>query len=140
MAKTYDLAFNQLGITLRNPTTNDLEHYLLREFDGTTRDTYLNGISKIAKTNAKGGTTGVKKFDGLQASLIALCMFHATREEVGNAPPGEEEWVYTLDEAKGRVKEAWVQQLPSHIGNDLFAECQVLCGLGKKANADAKEG
>ena len=49
--------------------------YELREMVAAVRDHYLDQLGDRMKTDATGKVTGVRQFDGLQASLLAVCLF-----------------------------------------------------------------
>lgn len=85
------------------------EQYILREMTGVMRDNWLNAMAKKSKTNAEGKTVGVRDFSGLQASLIAYCL-------------------YSLPDLKP-VKIDKIQSFPSSAQSALFTRCERMNAL-----------
>lgn len=102
------------------------EPYVLKELDGTGRDTYLNTVINRVKVNKKGEPTGLKSFDAMQAGLVAQSLFKV----VGN----EHE----------PVNVATIQTWPAKVVSSLFDAAKELSGLGdeegEEGNDEEEEG
>ena len=59
---------------------------MLREMIGKERDKHLQSMASKVRLNAKGEVVGLKTFDGLQAGLLARCLY----DESGELLPIEE--------------------------------------------------
>jgi hypothetical protein len=79
------------------------EEYELREMDAATRDDYLDQLARRMAVSPDGKIMGVRQIQGMQASLIARCLFRANGE---------------------RVKEEEVQQWPASTVQALFETAQ----------------
>lgn len=49
--------------------------YTVRELDGAARGLYLNSMSNRVKINAQGKPVGMTTFEGLETSLLKLCLY-----------------------------------------------------------------
>lgn len=96
------------------------EDYVLVELDGRLRDKYLNNLGGRLK-HTGGGQQGVKNFEGLQASLIAMSLF---RIEGGEREP---------------VKMDVIQKWPACVVSGLFEAAKKLSALGNE-DEDDQEG
>lgn len=90
----------------------------LREMTGAERDQWLNGMAGRMRVDAQGNPVGVAKFDGLQADLIALCLYQADT----------------------RVPKSQIVGYPASVQTELFKICQEINSLGDKAREEAKNG
>jgi len=95
--------------------------YCLREMTAADRDRYLDGISGRMRIAPDGKSLGVKKFDGMQADLLSLCLF---------GPDGK---LVAADE---------IQKWPSSVVGQLFIIAQQINRLDGKSALDdpAKNG
>lgn len=91
--------------------------YEMRQLSGTTRDMYLENMTKRMKYNSQGDAVGVNSVRNAQAELITLCLF---------------------DTAGKNVPVATIQQWSSGTVQTLFEEAQKLSGLNKEAKEEAK--
>jgi len=64
------------------PVKIDGQSYTLVEMDGKDRDTYLTKLGERLRHGADGKATGIKNFDALHATLIALCLRSADGKAV----------------------------------------------------------
>lgn len=94
------------------------EQYLLVELDGRERDHYLNSLGNRVRIGPNGQPTGMKTFDGLQASLVA-----ASLRKV-------------VDGAREQVDAATVQKWPARVVDALFKEAQRLSALDEKTEEE----
>lgn len=90
--------------------------YELREMTAASRDSYLTQMSSRIKIGEDGKPT-VKKFDGMQASLLTLCLF---KKEDGKAVPEPE-----------------IQKWPSSVVSELFKQAQLLNHLSEDKDEEA---
>jgi len=90
--------------------------YTIRELSGTGRDSYLSSMAGKFKFDENGKPSGVKDFNGLQASLLARCLFR--------------------DEAL--VPEKVIQEFPSSTVEGLFDVAQEVSALSKIGEQAAK--
>lgn len=95
-----------------------IKEYYLVEMNGTVRDRWLGQMSARLKTDSAGKPTGVRNFEGLQASLIAACLTLSD----GITPIGDQE----------------IQKWPSSTQKTLFEACQEMNGLTVEAAQAAK--
>lgn len=49
--------------------------HTIRELDGVDRAKYLNSVSSRVKVNNQGKPVGMTTFDGLETSLLKLCLY-----------------------------------------------------------------
>lgn len=56
--------------------------YTVRELDGDERGKYLNSVSNRVKVNAQGKAVGMTTFEGLETSLLKLCLYDDTNTHV----------------------------------------------------------
>jgi len=64
----------EVSVTLE--TVDGGEHkYVLREMVGRDRDMYLTKMGDRMKFSPSGKVIGIKTFDGLQSSLLSLCLY-----------------------------------------------------------------
>lgn len=112
---------DDLNFTLERqerPVTISGQTYVLIELDGKQRDNYLNGIGQRLRHTPDGKPAGLKSFDGLQASLIALTM----RDSAGKAVP--------ID-----VIQSW----PARVVSKIYDAAREMNGLGDDEEV-AKKG
>lgn len=94
------------------------EEFELREMSAAKRDAYLDRLSRRVKIGAKGENMGVSNFEGLQADLIASCLF------------GENGRAVAIQE---------IQEWPASVVAGIFKQAQELNSLGQEiAEAGAK--
>ena len=93
------------------------EHtYTLRELSGKQRDLFLNSMGKRVNF-VNGKIQGLKTYDGVQADLLALCLY---------------------DENNEVVKEDVIQTYPASVLAKLFKAAQVLSGFDEVAVTEIK--
>jgi len=80
-------------------------HYEIREMMASARDKYLDQLGDRMKVDSAGKMSGIRKFDGLQASLLCQCLFDAE----GHLVPKEV-----------------IQKWPAGVVSGLFDEAQKL--------------
>ena len=93
-----------------------VKKYVLREMTAKQRGAYLNSIQDRV-TVVDGKVTGIKDFDGLEASLLAKCLYTEEGKLVG---------ISDLNEFPGRVLKK------------LFEAAQILSGLNEEGAKQAK--
>jgi len=86
-------------------SSGNVKKYTLREFDGASRDAYMNQIREKANIDAEGNIVGWKTFEGIQSGLLALCLY---------------------DEKNKVVPEEVIQAFPTSVVDGLFREAQAL--------------
>lgn len=111
----YDLAPAEQRVRLRDPSTGQVDDYLLVEVNGSERDKHLNFVSSRTRT-LNGKPAGISNFDSLSADLVHRCL-----------------WKLMPDGSREQVSVKFIQALPNHILEDLHDRAQELCGLDKKA-------
>lgn len=100
-------------------TDGTVHQYFMREITGRKRAVYLNGISNRTTRDPKTGKPqGVKTFEGLETSLLALCMYDSAGKEID--PKVVEEW-------------------PARVVTALYDRAKELSGLDKDAEKNAKK-
>ena len=92
--------------------------YILREMSGRDRDAYLTKMGGKFKFNTKGKVIGVKSFDGLQAALLAKCLFD------------EDDKLVHIDKIQG---------FPTITQGKLFKEAQTLNALEDDEEENSKK-
>jgi len=100
------------------PVTIAGEDYVLVELDGKARDSYLNNVGGRMRVNAEGKPSGLKNFDGLQASLVA-----ASLRKI-------------IDGKQIQVKATTVQSWPAKVVSALFDAAKELSALGQEDGED----
>jgi hypothetical protein len=85
--------------------TLDEKEYVLTEMTAAARDTYLDQLSARMNMGADGKATGLKKFEGMQADLITVCL----KAKTGESVPASE-----------------IQSWPASTVSSLFQEAQAL--------------
>ena len=110
---------NELEFTLKLeeiPVILDGKEYTLRELTGQQRDAYMDDMNKRMRY-VGGKAEGFTKFEGLQAGLLAKCLF---------------------DSEGKNVSEKTIQMYPSHVVQALFAKAQELSGLNESGAEEVK--
>ena len=111
----FELKLKELSVEMVG-TDDQAKTYTLREVSGKQRDLFLNDMSKRVDF-AKGEAQSISNFEGLQAGLLALCLY---------------------DENNKLVTKDVIQGYPSSVISSLFAEAQKLSGLDADAENEAK--
>ncbi len=101
---SYKLKSAATPITLEKEDGTVLE-ITMKEMDAASRDRYLDELSTRMRFDAEGRPAGIKKFEGMQADLLALCLFN---------PDG-----------KGVIKME-IQKWPASVVSDLFKKAQAM--------------
>lgn len=91
------------------------QEFYLKEMVASVRDQYLTSVSDRVRVDSNGKVTGIKKFDGMQADLIAKCLYYGD----GN----------TKD---ALVAKSLIQAWPASVVSSLFRECQDLNLIDEK--------
>ncbi len=92
----------------------------LREMTAAQRDKHLDSVSSRMAYDADGKPTGIKKFEGMQADLLVLCLWRS--------------------DGNGVLKEE-IQKWPAAVVASLYQEAQVLNHLIKpEGDAPEKNG
>lgn len=128
--KRYSLRCKQEPLLMENADTGEMEHYVLQEMSGTDRDGYANAMS--GRVRRQGDVETVTNYTGLHANLISRCLHRAELEIDENTDD------VRILRVLGRVKEDEVQKYPASVQADLFAQCQLICGLNAAAREQAK--
>jgi len=84
--------------------------YELREMVASERDQYMDEVGDRLRLDASGKPAGVKKFEGMQSSLLSRCLFVKATNE--------------------KVTKPVIQSWPGSVVGSLFTEAQKLNGLG----------
>ena len=69
-----NLVLDATPVTLVNSDGAE-ETYEIREMMAAVRDKYMDQLGDRMKVGPDGKVIGVKKFDGLQASLLSVCLY-----------------------------------------------------------------
>ena len=117
MSLKFNLKASAVQVTLEGgagPT--DFE---LREMTAAARDSYLDAVGERVTIDKEGKPAGIKKFDGMQADLIARCLYDRSSGEA--------------------VTREVIQTWPSSVVASLFNEAQKINHLSgaEKPTADA---
>jgi hypothetical protein len=99
------------------PVSIDGQPFVLREFTGRKKGQYLSTLGKRVVLNDQGKVTGITNFEGMESSLLTLCLF----DREGKAVPAS-----TID------------SYPSKMLAKLFAAAQELNGLTVEAEEKKK--
>lgn len=92
--------------------------YVLRELTAKQRGTYLNSMqNRIIFTDGK--VTGIKDFDGLEASLLSRCLY---------------------DESNKLVSMSDLEEFPGRVLKKLFEAAQLISGLNEEGVKQVKNG
>ena len=110
------LKLTEVPVTLERGDGTEVK-YVLRELSGKGRDRYLSRMSNRLKYNNAGKPVGMKSFDGLQASLLILCL-------------------YNEDDAL--VTEEELQVWPASAQDALFQKAQEISALNTEGEEEAK--
>ena len=99
------------------PVLIDAEEMELKEMNAAQRDRYLDSLSNRMRLDTAGRPAGVKKFDGLQSGLIALCL----RRKDGSLVP-----------------EQTIQTWPASVVSGLFEMAQEINHLNNVVNGEVE--
>jgi hypothetical protein len=86
----------------------------LRELKAARRDKYVDNLSGRLLTDKAGNVIGIKKYEGMQADLLVICM-----------------WTVPEDGEPKLVDKQTLDQWPGNVVKDLFEAAQVLNGFRK---------
>jgi hypothetical protein len=98
------------------PITIDGKKYVLKEFLGKDRDAFLTSLNKRMNYTS-GQFSGVRDYNGLQASLISRCLF---------------------DENDALVDTNVIQLWPAKMLSAIYVEAQKINLLESNAETEAK--
>ncbi len=119
MGLKFSLKTSAISVTLEG-ASGQSEDYELCEMTAAMRDQYLDTIPERLKLDLNGNPSGIRKFDGLQADLVARSL----RKRDGKTVARD-------------IIQAW----PASTVASLFAEAQKLNHLGQEEKeAEAKNG
>lgn len=104
MSHSYKLKSASVPIELENEDGSVLQ-LAMKEMDAASRDKYLDELSTRMRFDAEGRPAGIKKFEGMQSDLLALCLFNP--------------------EGKAVVKSE-IQKWPASVVSDLFKKAQAM--------------
>jgi protocatechuate 3,4-dioxygenase beta subunit len=95
-------------------------NYELREMSSASREKYLDTLGDRVRYGPEGKPCGIKKFEGMQADLLTLCVF----DSEGKA-----------------VTKAEVQKWPASVAGGIYESAQELNHLNEeKKDEPAKNG
>jgi hypothetical protein len=114
MALKFTLVSTTIPVTLDGGNGKP-QDYEIREMTALQRDSYMDALSERVIIDKDGKAAGIKKFDGMQADLVARCLFQ---------------------DGKLVTREA-IQAWPASTVAGLFDECQKLNRLNVVEKADA---
>lgn len=98
-------------VVLRVPGSAALS-FELRELTAAGRDTYLDRLNARLQIGKDGNAAGLKRFEGMQAELLTLCLFHT--------------------DGKQTVTAQEIQKWPASVVNDLFKAAQEINHLNEE--------
>lgn len=113
----FSLEYRTVPVKLKDPNTDRLLEYTLRELSGTDRDKYLNTLANRMKVTAGGKPAGIKDFKDLQADLVSRSL---------------------VDLEGNNVPVAIIQRWPVHVQTELFKMAQKLSALEEADKDEAK--
>jgi len=95
----------------------------LREMNAAGRDRYLDLLSDRMRLDTDGKPCGVKKFGGLQADLLCLCLFKSdgktiTKEEVQKWPASIVTELFRAAQKLNALDQAEASAVGEQIKND----------------------
>lgn len=101
-------------------TGNAILKLEIREMTAALRDKYLDTMSDRCRLDAKGAPCGIKKFEGMNAELLVLCLFKedgkpVTKEEIQKWPGSV---VTSLFEAAQRINHLLKEEKEAEPKND----------------------
>jgi len=114
---SFSLALAEVDVELENPETGKVDKYILREMDGTSRDTYLSFVGK--RMSGDVGSGKISNFEGIQANLLHACIFKIDGDKETRVPIGT------------------IQKFPSRIVNALFDKAKEISGMDDEAEEEA---
>ena len=109
----FSLQRQSFPVELEGPNGQTLK-LEMREMTAAQRDKYLDGLGERLRFDANGMPVGMKKFTGMQASLLSLCLYNG----------------------EALVKAEEIQGWPAGVATQLFEEAQRLNHLEKETTAD----
>ncbi len=111
---------HEIPVEMEDPETGVVTEYVLREFDGESREEHLTAVGNRTILNNKGDVVGMKTFKGVESGIIARCLFLKTADGLKPAP----------------LKE--ILSFPSHIQVVLADKAREICGLNEEQEDKAK--
>lgn len=113
----FSLVLKEIPVTLAEEDGTVI-YAILKEITGMERDTYLNGVTKRMKFGADGKPTGVSSFNGLNSSLLAICLFDKATDKPIPLPK--------------------INGFPAKVQESLHQAAEKLSGLEMGAKEEAK--
>ena len=102
----FSLKLKEQGVKITTPNGN-VKNYVLKELTGEQRDSFLNMMaSRLVMKDGK--VQSLSSFDGLQASLVAECLY---------------------DEKGESIDKDIIQKYPAQVLASLFKAAQELSGM-----------
>jgi len=114
----FTLERTEVPVTIKDPISGSETEYILREMSGAERDSYMDAQKSRLIIGSSGTVTGVRSFNGLQAMLLARCLYTASDNKL--------------------VDSKTIQGWKSSVQNALFERANKINGLDKNAEKRAK--
>jgi len=110
----FDLDLKTLPVKLGS------DNYVIKELNGTQREQYMNQMKARSEKDLKTGKTiGIKSFEGIHTSILALCLY-----KEGSESP---------------VKEATMKGWPASVLERLAEEALKLSGMSVKGKTQEED-
>ena len=106
---------------IEKPVEINGETFTLVELDGRERDRYLTSLTRRVRTDKSGDVSGVKDFDGLQASLVSASLYRGTGDSREHVPTAE------------------IQKWPARVVSALFDAAKELSALNEEDEEEAEK-
>lgn len=113
----FQLNLQEVPVNITDKEGNE-KVYTLRELTSQQRAKYLNGLGSRVKYTKSGNTKGLNNHEGLQESLLAMCLY---------------------DEDKQIVTKDVLKQWPAGMLSKLFDAAQDLSGMVDNKDEDEDE-
>ncbi len=114
---TFQLNLKEVPVNITNMDGEE-KVYTLRELTSQQRAKFLNGLGSRVKYTKSGNTKGLNNHEGLQESLLAMCLFN---------------------EDKQIVKKDDLKEWPAGMLSKLFEAAQELSGMVDNKEDDDDE-
>jgi hypothetical protein len=117
-------SLNEVPLILEDSNGRE-SSYVIREMHGDTRDSYVGDHMKRVQHDKQGRVSGVKDYNGVQASLVSRCLYEA---QLDVQPDGS---VTVLSVSEKPQSMEWVQALPASTLTAVHEACSEINGLNK---------
>ena len=114
---TFQLNLKEVPVKITDKQGEE-KTFTLRELTSQQRAKFLNGLGSRVKYTKSGNTKGLNNHEGLQESLLAMCLY---------------------DEDKQIVKKDSLKEWPAGMLSDLFEAAQELSGMMDNKEDDEDE-